>query len=371
MSQGMNTHAPKRQSSVTIDIGPLLEDNWTGIPVFTRRLVQSLMRHGELDLEFCFNLTRIPKERVLAAIQAGTGTFLRADFERNAGRTYGLIDPDTPLLYPSVKESFGISKYEASTVHDLSALFMPENHEQANVDFHMTNLARELATNSVVFCVSEATRSALTLAFPSIGEKARVLYQYADWPEEFETIERNLPPLELGRYAAVVGTVEPRKNLTLLIEAMSLPVVRDSKIRFVVIGKKGWKVDHFLAQMKPDEQQHLVFSGFVSEFIKYRLLLHSEFLVFPSLYEGFGIPALEAMSLGKPVLASLTSSFPEVIGDAGVYFDPLSMSDFGTAFEQISGLGQQRLLAEKAKDRAAQFTWQRMAHPIVDWVQAS
>ena len=76
----------------------------------------------------------------------------------------------------------------------------------------------------------------------------------------------------------------------------------------------------------------LLFSGFVSEFTKYRLIKGSEFLIFPSVYEGFGIPALEAMALGKPVLSSWSSSLPEVVGDAGVYFDPLSVTDFAAAF---------------------------------------
>jgi len=358
----------KARPKVTVDVGPLFEDQWTGIPVFTRRLVQSLIRHGGIDVEFCFKLTQVPKESVLRAIRAGTGTLLRSEFERNAGNTYPLVDPNSYMLSPSVKQFFNVSRYEASTVHDVSTLVMPENHLPDNVDHHLRTMTRELITDDVVFCASEATRQALILAYPSAAQKARVLYQYADWPENFSAIERNLPPPLLGRYAAVVGTIEPRKNLTLLIRALALRGVRDSDLRFGVIGKKGWKVDQFVADLTVTERQQIMFSGFVTEFIKYRLLRHADFLVFPSIYEGFGIPALEAMSLGKPVLAAMTSSLPEVIGDAGVYFDPLSTSEFAAAFAEISDKRKLKELAPKAVVGAAAFGWQRMAQPVIGWI---
>lgn len=345
----------------------MLEDHWTGIPVFTRRLVQALVRDGSLDVEFSYRLTRIPKEAVLAAIRVGSGTLLRSEFERNAGLNYPLIDPKSYVLFPSVKECFNVARREASTVHDVSPLVMPEYHEQENIDHHMRNLARQLATDDVVFCASEATRAALTLVFPSVSSKAQVLYQYVDWPEQFPMMERNLPPPLLGKYAVVIGTIEPRKNLQLLLKAAAMPEVRDSAIKFVVIGKKGWKVDQFMAELTPDEQEHVLFSGFVTEFMKYRLLRHAQFLVFPSIYEGFGIPALESMSLGKPVLAARTSSLTEIIGEAGVYFDPLSAADFAAAFAEISDERMLAELAPKANHRASAFGWKEMARPVVRW----
>ena len=356
-----------RLPTVTVDIGPLLEDHWTGIPVFTRRLVQALLREGSVEVDFSFRLTQVPKEAVLAAIRVGSGTLLRSEFERNAGKNYPLIDPRSNVLFPSVKECFNVARREASTVHDVSTLVMPECHEQANIDHHLRSMARQLASDDVVFCASEATRAALTLMFPSVESKTQVLHQYVDWPEHFAAIERNLPPPVLGKYAVVIGTIEPRKNLELLINALSMPEVRDSEIKFVVIGKKGWKVDELLGELTPHEREHILFSGFVTEFMKYRLLRHAEFLVFPSIYEGFGIPALEAMSLGKPVLAAMTSSFPEIIGDSGVYFDPLSASEFAAAFAEISDEGKLAELAPKALERVSSFGWEQMARPVVRW----
>jgi glycosyltransferase involved in cell wall biosynthesis len=352
---------------LTLDIGPMLDDQWTGIPVFTRRLAQCLIRHGGIDVEFAVQLTRIPESQVLWTIKAGTGTLLRADLDRADGDSFGIADRHAPMLFPTARNACTIGRREASTVHDLSTLVMPEVHEDANVLHHMLNLKQDLATDDAVFCVSEATRAALQLHYPSVARKTRVLYQYVDWPESFAAIDRNLPEVQLGRYAVVVGTLEPRKNLGLLLRALSMPEIRRSGMRFVVLGKTGWKVDQFLADPELADSSRIVFSGFVSEFVKYRLLRHAEFLIYPSVYEGFGIPALEAMSLGKPVLASMTSSFPEVIGDAGVFFDPLSVTEFAAAFAEIAHKRKQAQLAPKAIARAAAFNWQRMAAPVVEW----
>jgi glycosyltransferase involved in cell wall biosynthesis len=353
-----------------IDVRPLFETYWTGIPVFTRRLIQALLRHGGVDVQFMFELTHVPAEAVLAAIETGSGLFLRDAFAASDRAAARIADRSAPMLYPSVKDSFAISAREASTVHDMSTLFMPEFHESANIAHHLNHFARQLATDEVVFCISEATRAALSTAFPSVVRKLRLLAQYADWPDRFAVMEPNLPALRLGRYAVVVGTLEPRKNLQLLLRALATPELRRSKLRFVVIGRKGWKVEQFMADLPPGAHERVVFSGFVSEFTKYRLIKGAEFLIFPSIYEGFGIPALEAMSLGKPVLASWSSSLPEVVGDAGVYFDPLSVTDFAQAFAAIAHPRKLAELAPLALAGSAAFNWQRMAEPVVSWVAA-
>ena len=150
---------------------------------------------------------------------------------------------------------------------------------------------------------------------------------------------------------------------------MALPELRDSDLRFVIIGRKGWLVDDFLAELRPEDRERLIFSGFVTEFIKYRLLKAAEFLVYPSIYEGFGIPALEAMSLGKPVLASRTSSFPEVIGPAGIYFDPLSPTDFAAGLAELDHTHRQAELGALALEQSRAFGPERMARPVLDWLQ--
>lgn len=357
--------------SLTLDITPLVESQWTGIPVFTRRLVQALDPH--VSLSFCFGANRVPADAVRQAIRISTGTYLRdaihtpvLTLEAEAGRR--ALDPAIPLLYPSVKPSPGTAAREASTIHDISTLVMPDTHMPENVAFHLDPLRDQLASDEVVFCCSEATREALCTYVPWVRPKARIMYQYVDWPEGFETLDRNQPAISLGRYAVVIGTVEPRKNLRLLLRALERPAMAGDDLHFVVIGARGWMADQAVAQLSPEAQARITFTGFISEFAKYRLLRHAEFLVYPSVYEGFGIPAVEAMSLGKPVLASLSSSFPEVIGPAGLFFDPFSVDGFAAALEEMSNPACQAELAVHARPQAARFDAAGMAAPVLEWL---
>ncbi len=359
-------HAAHRPR-LTVDIGPLLEDQWTGIPVFTARLIRALQRHDGAALMFCHQHLRIAAEPVFDAIRAGTGTLLRDGVQRGLACEDARLDPASLLLFPSKKQQT-LATREASTVHDLSTLLMPECHLRDNVDFHLRGWQRELQGNDAVFCASEFTRAALQLHFPSVRGKTRVIHQYVDWPDSFAELHRNLPSPRLGRYAVVIGTVEPRKNLTLLLRALHHPALAHDELRFVVLGKPGWKPDQRLRDMTESQRRRLVFTGYVSEFAKYRLLLGAQFLVYPSLYEGFGIPALEAMTLGKPVLASCSSSLPEIVDDAGLFFDPYSVDDFVSTLQRIQRPHTLRALRTKALRRAGFFTWQRMACSVMDWV---
>ena len=362
--------AARQGARLTLDVTPLLDDQWTGIPVFTRRLATALHQTGKVDLRFRVGLCNVPADRVFATIRYASGAFLREELARLSAEEAGLPDAAVPALYPSVKRTFGVFGREASTVHDVSTLFMPENHKPDNVAYHLDTLVRELETNEVTFCVSDATRSALSWAYPSTAGRLVTLYQYVDWPDDFDTMDRNLPRVALGRYAAVIGTLEPRKNLILLLRALEHPGVRDSDLRFVVIGPRGWLLDEFLERLRPSDRSRLILTGFVSEFIKYRLLKHAEFLIFPSIYEGFGIPAVEAMSLGKPVMAARTSSFPEVIGKGGVYFDPFSVDEFASALADMDRPSRLTELGRRALARSRHFNAAKMVGPVLAWLRA-
>ena len=122
------------------------------------------------------------------------------------------------------------------------------------------------------------------------------------------------------------------------------------------------------ALSRASQRERLVFTGFITELVKYLLIAHAEFMLFPSLYEGFDIPALEAVNLGKPALAARTSSFPEVIGPAGVYFDPLSVAEFAVALAEIEAPARLVELKAHTRVQAAQFTPARMAAPVLEWL---
>ena len=355
---------------LTLDVGPLLDNVWTGIPVFTRRLVRALQMSDAVDLDFVCDLVRLPASGVETALRQNAGAFLHEALAGALRGPHERVEYTAPILYPSNKTMRTHLPREASTVHDLSTLVMPENHDEGNVAAHLDLFEEELETDETVFCISEATRAALVTSRPSTAPKTRLLPQYVDWPAEFPAMERNAPKVKLRRYAVVVGTVEPRKNLGLLLRALALPEIAKSDLDFVVVGKRGWLVDSFLESLTPSQRERIRFTGFVTEFVKYRLIANAEFLVFPSLYEGFGIPALEAMSLGKPVLASRSSSFPEVVGEGGLLFDPFDVEDFAQGLLEIANPKRQAELSPLALAQNGRFTPARMAAPVLGWARS-
>jgi glycosyltransferase involved in cell wall biosynthesis len=363
--------AMKIKPRLNLDVGPLFETRWTGLSVFTQRLANALLRSGELEVDFVHGLARLPAPVVMDALRAGQGAYLLDALDPERTPALGPVELDIPVLYPTSKGAMsGLAMREASVIHDLTTLFMPETHDAGNVALHLDNFGEALATDEAVFCISETTRAALLMAAPSTSSRTRLLPQYVEWPEHFGLANRNLPRAPLPPFALVIGTIEPRKNLQLLLNALQRLDSGSLPLHFVIVGRQGWRVEALLAEVSPRQQERLVFTGYISEFAKYRLLAQAEFLIFPSLCEGFGIPALEAMSLGKPVLASRGGSLPEVAADAAVYFDPLSVEEFLFALREIADPRRNAELGRRALLRAGEFTPRRMAAPVVDWVKS-
>lgn len=166
-----------------------------------------------------------------------------------------------------------------------------------------------------------------------------------------------------GPYILAVGNLQPRKNLSRLVEAFAqLPrSLRDLKL--VLVGKAQWQQSQVYERVKDlNLEDRVVFTGYVTD-DELALLYHSsQALVYPSLYEGFGLPILEAMACGTPVICSNTSSMPEVAGDAALLIDPLNVGEMSEAIAQVAGSGSVRAeLAARGLRRNAQFTWQETA----------
>ena len=176
-------------------------------------------------------------------------------------------------------------------------------------------------------------------------------------------------PVSLSRfniqkpYLLYVGTLQPRKNLVRLIQAFAQ--LKEFPGQLVIVGKKGWLYQPiFKAAYESGVGERLVFTGYVSDAELKTLIVNSRLLINPSLYEGFGLPVLQAMSLGTPVLVSHCSSLPEIVGQAGFYIkDPHSVLSIkkGIIKALQASPSQQKKMAAQAKKRAAHFTWQKAA----------
>lgn len=168
------------------------------------------------------------------------------------------------------------------------------------------------------------------------------------------------------KYILFVGTLQPRKNITKLIEAFTL-LVKDKKIPesvdLVIVGKKGWLYDEIIASPeKLGISKKVHFLDFVNDEDLALLYSHAQVFVLPSLYEGFGLPVLEAMKYNCPVITSNISSLPEVGGDAALYIDPESTEDIASKMQKVLSDGALRKsMIEKGKEQIKKFSWEKSA----------
>ncbi len=275
--------------------------------------------------------------------------------------------------------SYGVPS--VGTVHDFSQLHVPQKYDAARMFYIMRVLPRMMRRLTRVISVSESTRRDLESFARVPAERIRVIYNGADLtrfaPRPPDQARAELPA-ELHipeRYVLYLARLEhPGKNHVRLLEAFAaLKRSTDLPHKLVLVGGRwnGAEIIHArVAELGLSDL--VVFPGFVPNEALPALYAAADAFAFPSLFEGFGIPVLEAMASGTPVCAANTSSIPEVIGDAGLLFDPLdvpAMTDCLSRLLRDQPL-RQRLIAAGI-ERAAGFTWDAAAKATLEELEAA
>jgi len=253
------------------------------------------------------------------------------------------------------------------TVHDLIFRHLPEHHKALNRWYLNATMPLYCRRADHIIAVSEATRHDLVRAYDISPAKVTVIPEAADprfvpqAPERCAAVRAKYSLPE--RFLLYLGTIEPRKNLTRLLHAWE-PLYAVGEAPPVVIGgKRGWLADDFFTALEASPaREAIVLTGYVDEADLPALYAAAEAFVFPSLYEGFGLPPLEAMACGTPVLCSDRSSLPEVVGEAALLFDPSDEGAIAAALRSVAkDAGLRTDLRERGLRRAAQFSWDRAA----------
>jgi glycosyltransferase involved in cell wall biosynthesis len=255
------------------------------------------------------------------------------------------------------------------TIHDLVWKYAGDTMPALRRKLEQIQIASAIRNSDWVVTVSFSTGSALRQEYPNCKNKTSVIHPGTTHCSETLTFE-NLAGLGIIKnYFLFVGTLEPRKNLFRLLSSYAnLSESARGQAHFVIVGGKGWcgvDIDKTIHDLGLKHYVHVL--GCVDNITLSSLYRHALFLAMPSLYEGFGLPLVEAMAHGTPVLTSNNSSMPEVAGDAGLLVDPLSVASIQDGLQKlILNDNFRTILASRAKDSAKRFDWDISASRLID-----
>ncbi|MDI6858528.1 MAG: glycosyltransferase family 1 protein [Dehalococcoidia bacterium] len=260
------------------------------------------------------------------------------------------------------------------TVHDISFERYPDFFSRSELLRARTLVPFSARRADVVIAVSEFTKADL-VSFYGIDPEKIVVTSAAPAPH-FHPLDdrRRIDAVRReygidGPFILYVGNIQPRKNLRRLIEAFAATACEsDIPHRLVIVGKKAWLHSPVLEAARASRlSERITFTGYVPDKDLPALYNAADLFVYPSIFEGFGLPVLEAMSCGTPVITSNTSSLPEVGGDAAVYFDPLDAGDIARAIRAALADPELRSrLSARGLARAKEFSWAATARKTVE-----
>jgi len=256
------------------------------------------------------------------------------------------------------------------TVHDLIIYEHPEWFPGGLSDIFWRHflVPRAIKNAGRVVAVSKYTKNQVVSRFGIDPEEVDVIYEGVTVtdtkPDETILAKNNISQ----PYFLYVGTIEPRKNLPRVIAALARLRKTNPEIQLVIAGKKGWKVAEVFATVKKLQlESNVKFCGYVSDEEKQALYKNALAFVFPSLAEGFGLPVLDAMQSGVPVLTSNGTSLVEVAGDAALQANPYSVEEISAGLKKIAEDKNLRLeMTKQGKAQAQKFTWSQAAQKTID-----
>ena len=345
----------------------LWDEPTTGIGLYTRCLYEALLRRGiELHRLGARRSGELPRR--LASRTAYLLAELPSALARSPARLFhGLSNFNLPLTRVPGKRM-------VLTVHDLIPDLFPETVSTGFRWQFRLWLFRSLQVADRIICVSATTRDDLLRRFEVDPERVSVVHNGVDHVDRVAPVDRTgLAWLEsLGlpeRYVLYAGSLDARKNVTLVLDAF-VRLWRDGKRTTLVLAGQNWfgsgPVEKRVALLRA-EGLDVRPLGYLAEPLFYEVMRRASVFAFPSRYEGFGLPPLEAMRLGVPSIVANTGSLPEVCGDAALYVSPDDADALARTIWRVLGREEERQqLSAKGRAHASVFTWDRAAYQTVD-----
>jgi alpha-1,3-rhamnosyl/mannosyltransferase len=364
--------------------GTALLSPLTGVGQYSKSLAEGLTATGELDIEYFYaavwsNEIRTEPIKHIGAVKELIKRVVPLPYRVGRALQQWRFNMGPKRLQPQLYHEpnflpFNFDGPTVITAHDLSWIRFPETHPGKRVAVMNELFPKALARADHVLTDAAYVRQEIIDVFGLATERitsvplgARSIFRPRTSDDCRPVLEKR--SLEYRGYVLCVGTLEPRKNLELAIRAyVGLPASFRQRRPLVIVGMKGWLTSGLESLMQPlvatGEIRPL---GFMSEATLAALYAGALALVYPSLYEGFGLPPLEAMASGTPVIVSDRSTLPEVVGAAGVQIaadDDLGLREALLRFDEDPAFWMQR--AQASLDQASQFSWERCARETLD-----
>lgn len=353
----------------------VIDEKRTGIGNYAHNLIKNLIKfkkYGNISL-IHYNKTQdtiydnvndivIPKIAPLLTNLIGMPYAInKADIDILHAPSHGYMQTSSFFFNGGVKKIL--------TIHDLTPLLFPETHSKETLFFWNSTLKLIKNRADIIIVDSKNTKNDCIMHLGISDERIKVVHLAADSKykpiNNKENIEKELKNKYNLKFPFIlyVGTLERRKNISTLIKAFYKLKKNSVKHKLVIAGGKGWKYNEIFETIdKLGLKNDVIFTGYVPDEDLVKLYNAADLFVYPSLYEGFGLPPLEAMACGCPVITSNASSLPEVVGNAGIMVDPYN---FDILYEKIcevlSNNGFRDELRKKSLNRAKLFSWEKTA----------
>lgn len=257
------------------------------------------------------------------------------------------------------------------TIHDMTFFSHPQYHTKFKRFYFKKMIPLTAKKAAVIIADSENTKKDICKYLDADKQKIAVIHLGVG--KDFKKIDAGKAKKFISRkygiknkFILFVGMIEPRKNLQRLVDAFLQ--LKEHELKLVIVGKKGWQMDEFFKMIKELKlEDSIIFPGYVPDDDLVKFYNAAEVFVYPSMYEGFGIPVLEALACGCPVITSNTSSMPEITGPAAVLINPADTQDIKKAMQKLLKNEQLRkTLSEQGIEQAKKFSWQKTAQKTLE-----
>jgi glycosyltransferase involved in cell wall biosynthesis len=382
-------NALKTAMNILIDIRPLMDKRYSGVAEYTFELLKALFAIDRKNNYWLFYNSYHDLSNRLPIFDYPNVSIIRTRYPNKifnyallkfCGRPYfdKLVGQPIDIFFmPHLNfASWSPSVHSVVTIHDISFVHFSEFfYWRKNIWHRLLAIKKLLKRADTIVVLSENTRSDVTQYTGIDSAKCRTIFSGTS--EVFTRYTKEDPRLQIVKekyklpdsFVLFLGTIEPRKNIEGLIEAFEIvKKTKFSDLQLVLAGGKGWKTKSvYQAASHSPYSKDIIFLDYVEADEKAALYNLATLFVYPSFYEGFGFPPLEAMACGTPTIVSAVSSLPEIVENASIMIDPYNPATIATAITEILNDNMLRLdLIEKGFKRAEEFKWSKTAEKYLE-----